>query len=458
MKPHLHFMGIGGIGMSALARWYRADGYPVSGCDQSENEMLSILREHHIDVSIGHDPKHIDGVDTLISSAAVHADHPELQTAHKQGKRVLKRIELLAELLAAHDSVAVTGSHGKSTTTAMIATVLLAAKLDPSVLIGAQLASIGGNVHYGQGRHLIAEVDESDPGFAALRAELAVITNLEDDHIAGHHAERRNYHASLDELERAMKTFAEDTPGLLYCSDCERLKRLFVGRGAARCYGQDSAADYRFEAPQLFGGTSHFDFVTPQQRYPVNLNVPGLHNILNATAALATADMIGIDLPSACQALSTFSGVGRRWQRLGSVSGALIIDDYAVHPTELRVILEVARETGRHVRAVLQPHRWVRTAQHWSALADAASLADEVLVLDIYAAGEAAIAGISPDLIVDRLKRAGTRAAHYSIASAEAYLATSLGPQDLILTIGAGDVWKVGKGLLKHFGGDDGSA
>jgi len=370
----------------------------------------------------------------------------------------VRRIELLAELLRARRGVTVTGTHGKSTTTGMIATLFLKANRDPSVLVGGHLASLGSNVRYGRGAWLVAEVDESDPGFAGLPSELAVITNLEDDHIAGDHPERRTYHASLGDLEAATRAFAGRAQRVLYCADWPELAPLLEGLAHTVSYGLAEGATYRAEIHALTGNSSHFTFHAPDARCEVRLLVPGRHNVQNATAALACAHLAGLELAAAAEHLSTFSGVGRRWQRRGSVRGALVIDDYAHHPTEVSVTLEAARHTGRRVRAVLQPHRWVRTARHWPALADAAGLADEVLVLDVYGAGEASIPGVSSELIVERLKEAGKRASLHTAASARDYLASTLDANDLILTLGAGDVWRVAEGLVAVCGGDDGSA
>ncbi len=458
MKPHLHFMGIAGVGMSGLARWYLADGYPVSGCDMLDSRELQTLQRQGIEAHLGHDASHVEGADILVSSTAVPTSHPEVQAALSQGKPSLRRIELLARLLATRRSVTVTGTHGKSTTTGMIATLFLKADLDPSVLVGGQLASLGSNARYGHGAWLVAEVDESDPGFAALPSEIAVLTNLEDDHIAGGFSERRNYHASLADLEAAARSFAGRAERVLYCADWPGLGDVLAGLPDTHTYGLDAGAAYHADVHTLSGSGSHFTFHAPHASCEVKLLVPGRHNVQNATAALAAADLAGLDLEAAAEHLNTFGGVGRRWQRRGGVRGALIIDDYAHHPTEVRVTLEAARVTGRRVRAVLQPHRWVRTARHWPALADAAGLADEVLVLDVYGAGEAAIPGVSSACIVERLKASGKKAEHYTAASAQAYLAETLAPGDLVITLGAGDVWEVGEGLISLCGGDDGSA
>lgn len=459
MKPHLHFMGIAGVGMSGLARWYLADGYAVSGCDALDSPELQTLQRQGIEAFWGHDPAHVTYADVVVSSMAIPEGHPELQAARAQGKRSLRRIELLAELLRKRRSVAVTGTHGKSTTTGMIATLFLKANQDPSVLVGGHLAALGSNVRYGHGPWMVAEVDESDPGFADLPSEIAVVTNLEDDHIAGDFSERRNYHASLADLEAATARFAGHAEHVLFCADWPALHEVLGGRTGAVTYGLHEGATYRAAVCSLSGSSSHFTFHAPEGApVEVKLLVPGHHNVQNAAAALATAHLAGLDLEAAAEHLSTFGGVGRRWQRRGSVRGALIIDDYAHHPTEVKVTLETARRTGRRVRAVLQPHRWVRTARHWPALADAAALADEVLVLEVYGAGETAIPGVSGRRIVERLQGAGKRASFHSAASAQSYLAESLEQNDLVITLGAGDVWEVAEGLVALAGGDDGSA
>jgi UDP-N-acetylmuramate--alanine ligase len=468
-SARIHFMGIGGVGVSALARWYQADGYRVSGCDNRESQELLALQRQGIEVHLGHSPEHLEHADVLVSSMAVPYHHPELLLAREQGLCTLLRIELLAELLGRRRGVTVTGTHGKSTTTAMIATIFLKLGCDPSILLGGQLpllggpinirSNIGSNVHYGKGAYLIAEVDESDPGFAKLPSELAVLTNLEDDHIAGSYAERRNYHASLAELELAALNFAGSAQRVLYCADWANLPTLLGNLPVACSYGFESFADYRAEGLEQTPHGSTFRFTTPQgERHTVSLAIPGEHNVQNATAALAAAHLQGLPASEAARALAEFTGVGRRWQRRGSSGGALVIDDYAHHPTEIRVTLEAARHTGRRVRAVLQPHRWVRTAQHWRAIADAAALADEVLVLDVYAAGEEAIPGVSAALIVERLGGMGVQASYHSLESAQDYLVGTLAANDLVITLGAGDVWKVAVGLVAARGGDDGTA
>ncbi|MFO7544299.1 MAG: UDP-N-acetylmuramate--L-alanine ligase [Trueperaceae bacterium] len=449
MTRHLHFIGIGGVSMQALALWYLREGFHVSGCDAVAGPALDALRAAGVEVAEGHHPSHVQGADVVVHSMAVPVDHPELVAARAAGTRVLRRIELLGELFARRRALAVTGTHGKSTTTAMAATLLLALDPESSVQLGATLPSIQGNMHYGRGAWLAAEVDESDPGFADLRSAIGVVTNLEDDHIAGEFDERRNYHASLADLEAAARRFAKGAECLVYCADWPGLADLLVFHPNAVTYGLDADADYRLTDLELGSGGSTFTLHGPEvPPYRVRLEVPGHHNALNAAAALAAVHRAGFDPRPALDALASFHGVGRRWQSWGEVDGALVIDDYAHHPTEVRATLEAARATGRRVRAVLQPHRWVRTARHWPALAQAAALADEVLVLDVYGAGEAPIANVSPDLIVERLTELGVAAARHDLASALNYLQRSLAPNDLVITLGAGDVWRVAAALV----------
>jgi UDP-N-acetylmuramate--alanine ligase len=298
---------------------------------------------------------------------------------------------------------------------------------------------------------MVAEVDESDPGFAELRPAVAVLTNLEDDHIAGEFDERRNYHASLADLEGAARRYAANAEVLLYCADWPGLGALLGDHPHALSYGEHPDAAYRLTRLVLEPEGSRYRLSRPERSpLEVRLAVPGRHNALNAAAALAAVELAGLDTAGALDALAAFGGVGRRWERWADIGGALIIDDYAHHPTEVAATLDTARATGRRVRAVLQPHRWVRTARHWRALAEAAARADEVLVLDVYSAGETPIPGVSPERIVTRLRELGVRAERHDLSSAERYLAETVQPNDLIITLGAGDVWTVAAALSRR--------
>jgi UDP-N-acetylmuramate--alanine ligase len=452
LRPkHLHFMGIGGVSMQALARWFALEGFRVSGCDQNEAEALNGLRSIGIEVASGHDAQHINSsVDELIVTMAIPHDHPEVLAAHERGVRVRHRIELLGELFERRRAIGVSGTHGKSTTSGMIAHVLMAAGVDPSIQLGASLPGLEGNMRHGAGDWLVAEVDESDPGFANLKCDIGILTNLEDDHIAGEFDERRNYHATLADLEQAARRFASSAQQLVYCSDWPDLKRLVGDHPRALSYGFEPGAGLCLHDLNLMAGGSQFTLELPDRTLlPVVLQVPGRHNALNATACVAALSLAGLAPQRVAELLYGFRGVGRRWQVWGERAGALVVDDYAHHPTEIHATLSAACASGRRVRAVLQPHRWVRTARMWPAIADAAALADEVLLLDIYAAGEAPIAGVGVDLILERLHAAGVNAAHHTIDSAARYLSESLEGGDLILTLGAGDVWRVAEALTR---------
>lgn len=458
MKPHLHFMGIGGISMSGLARWYLADGHRVSGCDNVLGPNVERLRNEGISVLIGHSAEHLNDVDILVSTMAVPNPSiknslEEIKAGERPNLKSIKRIELLADLFSKRRAIGVSGTHGKSTTSGMLATIFVKSGRDPSVQLGATLPLLEGVMRYGSGGDLIAEVDESDPGFAHLSAYIAVLTNLEEDHIAGDFDERRNYHASLEDLESAALSYAKGAKHVIYCADWERLSKLVGHLPSSVSYGFSEAANYQIIDAVLKADSSTFTLKCPDGSVSMELSVPGRYNVQNAAAALTAAHLAGIDLADAARALSSFSGVGRRWQRWGNIAGTLVIDDYAHHATEVKATLTAAKHTGRRVRAVLQPHRWIRTARHWPDLAQAAALADEILVLDIYSAGEAAIEGISSELIVNRLKELGKVASYHSFDSAQNHLQSSLQDNDLIITLGAGDVWKIAANLVSNYQG-----
>jgi len=454
LSSHFHFMGIGGISMSGLARHYRAEGHRVSGCDAAGSATLQQLRNDGIDVHVGHDPGHLaDAVDLLVSTMAVPNENipgssAELEAADALGIKSIKRIDLLARLFRERSAIAVTGSHGKSSITGMLATIFVELADDPSVQIGANLPLIGGNMRHGRGPQLVAEVDESDPGFAGLDSEVALLSNLENDHVAGDFPERRNYHASIEDLQAAVLSFAGRARQLLTCRDSAPLEELLGSHSGRLTYGFAPGADFRVKDSHLTPGGSEFTLRLPDSRsVQVTLNVPGLHNAQNAAGALAAAALAGLPPEAAAAALSDYAGVGRRWQVWGTVNGASIVDDYAHHPAEVRATLAAARNTGQRIRAVLQPHRWIRTALHWQELAEAASAADEVLVLDVYAAGEDPIPGVSSELIVERIRQLGTTASFHTAGTAVSYLQETAAENDLLLTLGAGDVWRVAASL-----------
>jgi UDP-N-acetylmuramate--alanine ligase len=445
-QPHYHLMGIGGIGVSAFARLLQARGVRVSGCDEQPSELTAQLEREGIAVHACHDPSHVAGVDVLVASEAVRKDHPELVAARAVGVEVRPRMALLDELLRAGPSVGVIGTHGKTTTTSMIAVAMQGAGLDPAAFVGGIVPEFGSNARVGSGP-FVAEVDESDRGFAALGCGTAVFTNAEDDHVGGNQA---TYWETVEEQHAGFARFVGHSERVLYCADWPGLEGLCGGAADRLSYGQGEGADYR--AVKLRPDADGTGFTVTRRGAVLGearVSLPGLHNVLNALAALAVTDLYGGNFRAAADALAAFGGPGRRWQRVGELNGALVIDDYAHNATKVAAAVQAARQTGRRVRVVFQPHRYLRTQQSWPRLADALMAADEVLILDIAAAQETPIPGIHATLISDRMGESGHTGARYLPDRAEVvrYLRGTASAGDLIVTMGAGDVWKLSREL-----------
>ncbi|WP_245896114.1 UDP-N-acetylmuramate--L-alanine ligase [Deinococcus irradiatisoli] len=448
-------MGIGGIGLSAFARLLQARGYQVSGCDEHPSELTAQLEREGIQVAAHHDPAHVHGVDVLIASEAVSKIHPEVQAARQAGTEVRPRMALLKELLLASPSVGVIGTHGKTTTTSMIAVALLGAGLDPAALVGGIVpefgpGSGGSNARIGTGP-FVAEVDESDRNFQYAVCQTAVFTNAEDDHVGGAEgSELATYWSSVEEQHAAFQRFVSQAQRVLYCADWPGLEHFTEGHPDALSYGTREGSTYR--ATQIRPDASGTTFSVEKRGEllgEARVGLPGSHNVLNALAALAVSDLYGGDFQRAAAALADFRGPGRRWQHIGTLQGALIVDDYAHNATKVAAAVDAARQTGRRVRVVFQPHRYLRTQQSWPRLAQSLMLADEVLILDIAAASEPPIEGIHATLISERMRENGHPATRYWPRREDAvkYLRGSAQPGDIIVTMGAGDVWKVAREL-----------
>lgn len=446
---HFHLMGIGGIGVSALAQILHQDGHHVSGCDLSASALTERLQHQGIQVFLGHHPSHLQGVDVLVASTAIRQDEPEMQIAAQKGIPVYRRVQLLGEVLGQGYSLGITGSHGKTTTSAMLATILLEAQTDPTIVLGAELDQLGGNARYGAGPYRLAEIDESDPWFQHLKLDIAVVLNLEADHVGHPNDPRPNYHRDFAALQHAVANFAKGAQKVIYNLEWPGLhelvpnnKALSFGLGQGDCHATNL---------QLLPLGSRFEvFWKGHNQGLIELAVPGKHNVANALAATAVALELGLPFVAIQNALAQFGGAKRRFERLGEVRGAWVVDDYAHNPTKVKALLEAACNTGKRVRAVFQPHRYLRTQQSWEGYAQALRSADESVVLDIYGAGEEPIAGVSGAMIANKLIDEGYPARYLGWDEAIAYLRQSLRPNDLILTIGAGDVWKIGQALLKE--------
>jgi UDP-N-acetylmuramate--alanine ligase len=444
-KAHYHLMGVGGIGVSGLALILHAAGHTVSGCDQHRNDLTVRLEGAGVKVFNGHSPEHItDDVTVLVAPTWATDLEPEVLEAHRRGVRVIRRIELLGDLMRAKRGIGVAGTHGKTSTSAMIATVFEGCGADPSAAVGGVVRAIGGNAKLGAGPHFIAEIDESDPRFAFVHCDIAVVTNIEDDHVAHDGDTRPNYHASVEALHAAFRAFAHNAGTVVYCADWNGLHAMLEPSGAKLVsYGIHSDARYRATRVNLEGGKPRFTLTRDGvDLLEVNLIAPGEHSVLNALAALAVADLEGLDLGLAAKALSTFGGAGRRWEVLGFLNGALLVDDYAHNPTKVKSAIAGARTTGRRVRVVFQPHRVGRTAREWPNYAEILRAADEVMILDIYASSEALIPGVHSGLIEARMREHGFEHVRHwqDRAALRDYLIQTAAPNDVIVTMGAGDV------------------
>jgi UDP-N-acetylmuramate--alanine ligase len=431
----LHVLGLGGAGMSAYALAAQALGATVTGSDRAESPYLARVRAAGIETAVGHDPANLpagDGVEVVVSTA-VPADNPELAAARERGLAVLRRAELLGELSALRRTIAVAGAHGKTTTSSMTAHVLLEAGLDPGYLIGGVLRTTGANGAWGTGEWLVIEADESDRSLLALDVDVAVLTNVELDHHATF--------GSLTELEDCFRAFLAGA-GEAVIWDRPALLEL---------RGERSRVAYDAHDVVLEGGGSRFDW----RGHPVALAVPGIHNARNAVAALEAADLAGVDRAVAAAAIGSFTGAGRRFERLGRTSsGALVVDDYAHHPTEVAATIDAARTLAdaERVVAVFQPHLFSRTRSLAREFGAALARADVVAVLDVYPAREQAadFPGVSGRLVAEASADAAAGRPVYwlpSFADVRRVLEPRLRAGDVVLVLGAGDVDALGRQL-----------
>jgi UDP-N-acetylmuramate--alanine ligase len=460
----VHFAGIGGAGMSAIARIMLTRGVPVSGSDAKPSAMLTTLAGLGADVHVGHDAANLGGADTLVVSTAIRPDNPELAEARRRGLRVLHRAAALASVMAGKHVVAVAGTHGKTTTTAMLTTILLKAGADPGYAIGGLLTETGLGAAWGGGDTFVAEADESDRSFLLLSPDAAIITNIEADHLD-------NY-TGLAEIESTFAAFTGRLPAgglLVLCADHPGTSSLAAAVAGQPLrvvsYGETPDADYLITGVQPHGMGIGFT-VTPRvaaaQASPaqastgqagtgqrVELSVPGRHNVLNAAAALAAAAELGVSLPQAAAGLAAYRGAQRRLEVKGEAGGVRVLDSYAHHPTELTADLRAARDIagpGR-VIAVFQPHLYSRTRIFAAEFGTALGLADLAFVLDVYAAREDPEPGVTGQLVADAVPAGRARYLPAADAVPQA-VAAAARPGDVVLTMGAGDVTNLGPLLV----------
>jgi UDP-N-acetylmuramate--alanine ligase len=436
----IHFVGIGGIGMSAIAEVLLHLGYRVSGSDARDSEPTRRLRGLGGNVAVGHHAANMAGADVVVVSSAVAADNPEVLAARAGGIPVIPRAEMLGELMRVKDGVAVAGSHGKTSTSTMVAAVLARAGLDPTAIIGGKVQAFGSNARLGQGDVLVAEADESDGSFRHLFPMVAAVTNIDREHL--------DHYGTEAALREAFLAFANKVPfyGLVViCADDpvaaglapDLLKRHVT-------YGL-RGGDYRGEilaaGPE---GTRLRVTVRGQTRGDALVRMPGVHYAENALAALAVADVFGVSFTDYCEAMASFGGVDRRFTVRGEAGGVLVVDDYGHHPTEIAATIAAARLYRRRLVVAFQPHRYSRTRDLLDDFAPALSGADDLVLTDIYAAGESPLPGVSTDRLLAAMP-AATYAARRTLCEC---LAARLRPGDLLLTLGAGDITQVSTEIL----------
>lgn len=441
----VHFVGLGGAGMSGLARILLQRGHHVSGTDLKDSRGLEGLRALGAVVTVGHDATAIGDADFLVRSTAVPEDNPEVVHARQTGLEVLRRAELLAALMVGQKRVLVAGTHGKTTTTSMLVVGLQGGGVDPSFSIGGSLNEVGTNAHAGVDPVFVAEADESDRSFLVYEPDLAVVTNVELDH-PDEFADTADVHRAFDAFLARM---APDGLALLCRDDPGSAELAQRTGGRVLTYGTSAGSDWRLVPDESSAGRSvvrRDNEVVAQLR----LAVPGLHNLRNATAALAAVHELGGDLTLAAEAMASFQGAQRRFQRLGEVNGIVVIDDYAHHPTELRATLAGARTLG-HDRIVLvvQPHRYSRTARFGQDLGVAAAAAEVVIVTDVFGSSEDPIPGISGQLVADAARAAGAVVVYEPRLEAVTDAVLEHASEGtLVLITGAGDVTQVGPAVL----------
>jgi UDP-N-acetylmuramate--alanine ligase len=465
----IHFVGIGGIGMSGIAEVLLNLGYRISGSDLKKSAVTERLAALGATTFEGHAAANVAGADVVVTSSAISVDNPEVAEARRMHVPVIRRAEMLAELMRLKYGIAIAGMHGKTTTTSMVAAVLAAGGLDPTVVVGGRVDAMGSNARLGKSQYLVAEADESDRSFLKLSPILSVVTNIDREHM--------DCYRDMRDVRRTFLEFMERVPfyGLVVgCNDDEALRRLLprVHRRVTT-YGTSQGSDFLIrmaasqaassqvqssEAPSAPAAGEHSPLIRFQVTYKekdlgeFTLHVPGTHNVLNATAAIAVGTALDISAEQIRSALDGFRGVDRRFQLKGKVAGVSVIDDYGHHPTEIRATLAAARQCGfRRVHVIFQPHRFTRTRDLMDQFTTAFADADTLCLLDIYPASEKPIEGITAEALTSRIIAAGKRSVAYapSFSDAVAAVAALAQPGDMVLTLGAGSVSQLGAMILE---------
>lgn len=445
----VHCIGVGGAGMSGVAKVLAQMGWRVSGSDLVASERTQALARAGVTVYIGHGEENVNGAELVVVSSAIPPDNCELRFARQHGIPVISRAEMLNRLMVSRYGIAIAGTHGKTTTTSMISLVLERLGWDPTVVVGGEVFDIGSNAKLGTGPHMVVEADESDASFLCLSPRIVVVTNVEADHL--------DHYSGLDNIRAAFLAFMRRVPrdGLVVtCADDSILSQLV---GQLKCrhvdYGLGRTGRWQARSLQFSPFRSRCVVYRGQKKMGrLQLRVPGRHNIANALAALAVGEELGLPFEAVAGVLQDFSGVARRFEVVGEAGGVLVIDDYAHHPTEIRVTLAAARHLGRRRVVVFQPHRYTRTSRLRSEFGNCFTEAEEMIITDVYPAGEQPIPGVSGQMLVDEIRTTGRDHVTYIPCKNDipAFLRRRVKPGDVVLTLGAGDIRTVALEFLKQ--------
>ena len=451
----IHFVGIGGVGMSGIAEILLNLGYRVTGSDQRRNETVERLEQLGAKVYVGHDASHLEGAHVVVYSSAVARENVEVQVARQRAIPTIPRAEMLAELMRLKYGIAIAGTHGKTTTTSLVGVVLAEGRYDPTIVVGGRVTNLGSNARLGQGEYLVAEADESDGSFLKLAPTIAVVTTIDAEHL--------DYYGSLEAIREAFVAFVNKVPfygSAVLCLDEPNIQML-MPRLEKRIitYGLESGADLVARRLHLSGMTSRFEvFQRGSLLGECTLQIPGRHNVLNALAALGVGLDLEIPFVTIQKALAGFTGVQRRFQIRGRACGVTVVDDYGHHPAEIRATLAAAKAGFEcRVVTVFQPHRYTRTQHLRQEFLTAFNQTDVLIVMDIYPAGEAPIPGVTGEDLAEGIRAHGHRNVIYLGSDRTRvleHLTEITRPGDLVLTLGAGDVSQLGPELLKRIDAD----
>ena len=447
-------VGTGGAGMSAIAIVLKGMGYKVSGSDIKESRYVNLLRNEGIKIYIGHRKENIVGFDAVVYSTAIPRDNIEILAAKEKNIPIFSRSDILASILNSRKAIAVTGTHGKTTTTSMISLIFRGLDLDPTIIIGGELNELGSNARFGEGDYVIAEACESDGSFLKYKPFVGVITNIEEDHL--------DYYKSFENLSRSFIKFVENTKtgGLVVINGDEVKLNDIIGRKDRKiiCYGIGKKNDIYAENIKISNFTSSYSLIikkgNKKKKIDVKLNVPGIYNIKNSLAALAVCYGMGMSMKKAVEILKFFTGIKRRFEKRGEKNGALIFDDYAHHPTEIKVTLEAANAEKRdRIITIFQPHRYTRLQNLYNKFNDCFNYSDIVVITDVYGAGEQPLPGITGKLLLNNLIDGGFKNRIVYIPRLQdicKYLELNMRENDIVLLMGAGDITRVTEELLKN--------